>query len=171
MAKGKKRASGEGTVRKRPDGLWEARLSTPGHRPKSFYGKTQAEALSKRAEAKKALEDGLSFDSREQTVEQYLERWLDGPLKQSVWISTYKDYAWVARKHLIPEIGRTKLSKLTAEDLDHLYAKKIASGLGPYSVDKIHSVIRVALQRAVKKRLISYNVARDAEPRPRPRRR
>ncbi len=159
-----KRASGEGTIRKRPDGLWEARLSVPGRKPKSFYGKTQAEALRKRAEAKRALEDGLSFDSREQTVGHYLERWLDGPLKQTVWISTYEDYAWICRKHLIPEIGHIKLSRLTAEDLDYLYAKKIASGLGPSTVDRIHSVIRVALGRAVKKRLIPFNVARDAEP-------
>jgi hypothetical protein len=45
----RKRANGEGTIRKRPNGLWEARLSTPGHyRAKSFYGKTQAEARRKR---------------------------------------------------------------------------------------------------------------------------
>jgi hypothetical protein len=41
----KKRASGEGTIRKRPNGLWEARLSVPGqYKTKSFYGKTQADA-------------------------------------------------------------------------------------------------------------------------------
>lgn len=71
----KKRAKGEGTIRKRADGLWEARLSVPGRRtPKSFYGKTQAEAVKKRAEAKRALEDGYSLDSRNQTVGEYLER-------------------------------------------------------------------------------------------------
>jgi integrase len=37
----------------------------------------------------------------------------------------------------------------------------------PRTVGYIHSTIRVALQRAVKKRLIPYNVARDAEPPPR----
>ena len=48
--KGKKRAAGEGHVRQRPDGLWETRISIPGGKPKSFYGKTQAEALRKRNE-------------------------------------------------------------------------------------------------------------------------
>ena len=73
----------------------------------------------------------------------------------------------ICRKYLIPEIGRLKLAKLTAEDLDRLYARKIASGQRPSIVGYIHSTIRVALQRALKKRLIPCNVARDAEPPPR----
>jgi integrase len=164
----KKRASGEGTIRKRPNGLWEARLSISGqYRTKSFYGKTQAEAHRKREEARKALEAGHSLDSQRQTVGEYLEGWIEGPLNGSVAPKTYADYAWICRKHLIPEIGRIRLSKLTAEDLDQLYARKTAAGLGPRTVGYIHSTVRVALQRAVKKRLILYNVARDAEPPPR----
>jgi hypothetical protein len=80
----RKRAKGEGTIRKRADGLWEARLPVPGGTPKSFYGKTQAEAVEKRAEAKRALDDGYSLDSGKQTVGEYLERWLEGPLSSSV---------------------------------------------------------------------------------------
>jgi len=52
--KTKKRASGEGLIRKRPDGRWEVRI-TVGTDPvtgkpkfKHFYGKTQAEAREKR---------------------------------------------------------------------------------------------------------------------------
>ena len=125
----------------------------------------QADARRKREEARKALEAGHSLDSQRQTVGEYLEGWIEGPLKGSVAPKTYADYAWICRKHLIPEIGRVRLSKLTAEDLDRLYARKTAVGLGPRTVGYIYSTIRVALQRAVKKRLIPYNVARDAEPR------
>ncbi len=128
----KKRASGEGTIRKRPNGLWEARLSISGqYRTKSFYGKTQAEARRKCEEARKTLEAGHSLDSQSQTVSEYLEGWIEGPLKGSVAPKTYADYAWICRKHLIPEIGRVRLSRLTAEDLDRLYARKTAADLGP----------------------------------------
>jgi integrase len=99
-----------------------------------------------------------------QTVGEYLEGWIEGPLKGSVAPKTYADYAWICRKHLIPEIGCLGLSKLTAEDLDRLYARKTAAGLGPRTVGSIHSTVRVALQRAAKKSLVPYNVARDAEP-------
>ena len=97
----------------------------------------------------------------------YLEDWIEGPLKGSVAPKTYADYSWICRKHLIPKIGRIKLAKLAAEDLDRLYARKSAAGQGARTVGYIHSTIRVVLQRAVKKRLIPYNVARDAEPPPR----
>ena len=163
MAK-RKRASGEGTIRKRADGLWEVRLSITGRSPKSFYGKTQAEALRKRDEAKGRLADGFDFDADRLTLGEYMERWLEGPLKRSVATSTYEGYAYRARKYIIPALGDIKLNDLTAEHLDGLYEQKSASGLGPRSVNFIHATIRVALQRAVKKRLIPYNVARDAEP-------
>lgn len=38
----KKRADGEGSICKRPNGTWEAHLSIPGqYKTKSFYGKTK----------------------------------------------------------------------------------------------------------------------------------
>jgi len=90
---------------------------------------------------------------------------IEGPLKNSVAPKTHADYACICRKHLIPEIGRVRLSKLTAEDLDRLYARKTATGLGPRTVGYMHSTVRVALQRAVKKRLIPYNVPVTPSPR------
>jgi hypothetical protein len=65
----------------------------------------------------------------------------------------------LTRKHIIPAVGHVKLKELTAERLDELYTQKSNSGLGARTVNYIHSTIRVALQRAVKKRLILYNVA------------
>lgn len=160
-----KRGNGEGTIRKRPDGLWEARLSVPGQRaPKSFYGKTQAEALRKREGARAQLNGGILLNADRLTLGEYMERWLGGPLKQSVWVRTYEDYAWLTRKHIVPALGHVKLKELTAEHLDELYVQKSDSGLGTRTINYIHSTIRVALQRAVKKRLIPHNVARDAEP-------
>jgi integrase len=87
-------------------------------------------------------------------------------LRTSVSKSTHDDYAHLARRHLIPDrgVGKKKLKDLTVEDLDDLYARKTAEGLSPRTVNYIHSVIWVALQRAVKKRMIPYNVARDADP-------
>lgn len=95
---------------------------------------------------------------------EYLNRWVEGPLKTSVARKTHDDYSWIVRKHLTPAIGKVKLKDLTTEHLDIFYARKVLDGLGPRTVGYIHSTIRIALQRAVKKRLVPYNVARDAEP-------
>jgi integrase len=76
--------------------------------PKSFYGKTQAEALRKREEAKSNLGSGLHFDVDRLTLGAYMERWLEGPLKRSVATSTYEDYVYRARKYIIPADRRHK---------------------------------------------------------------
>jgi integrase len=164
----RRRAKGEGTVRERSDGLWEAReppeIVPFGEKPRSFYGKSKSEVVRKLREALRERERGFSPSVDRITVGEYLERWIEGPLRESVSEKTYDDYAWVCRKYLIPEIGRAKLKNLTVEHLDDLYARKVREGLSPRTVAYIHATIRVALQRAVKKRLIPFNVARDADP-------
>ena len=42
-----RRGHNEGTIRQRPDGTWEARLSLPGGRRKSFHAKTRREVQDK----------------------------------------------------------------------------------------------------------------------------
>ena len=164
----RRRAKGEGTVRQRSDGLWEAREPPEGvpfgEKPRSFYGKSKSEAVRKLRASLRDREQGLSTEVDKLTIGQYLERWVEGPLRESVSAKTRDDYAWICRKHLIPAIGRMKLKKLTAEHLDDLYAQKVREGLSPRTVGYVHATIRVALQRAVKKRLIPFNVARDADP-------
>ena len=164
----RRRARGEGTVRERSDGLWETpeppEVVPFGEKPRSFYGKSKAEAVRRLREAMRDREQGYSADIDHLTIGQYLEEWIEGPLRDSVSDKTRDDYAWLCRKHVIPEIGRMKLKKLTAEHLDRLYSRKSREGLSPRTVGYIHATIRVALQRAVKKRLIPFNVARDADP-------
>ncbi len=173
MAKKKGRSSGEGTVRTHKSGLKEVRLLVPeelraalgGRRNISFYGRTEAEAFARREEGRRELLEGAyAFDARKLTVGEYLNRWVEGPLKTTVARKTHDDYSWIVRKYLVPALGKVKLKDLTAEHLDGLYARKVLDGLSPRTVGYIHSTIRVALQRAVKKRLVPYNVARDADP-------
>lgn len=49
----RRRAKGEGTVRERSDGLWEAREPPEdvpfGEKPRSFYGKSKSEAAASSA--------------------------------------------------------------------------------------------------------------------------
>ena len=163
VAKGKRRASGEGTIRRRPDGLWEARLSVPGKRPKSFYGKTQAEVIAKREQAKK-VRDGLAFDPRGLTMKAYLERWLSDSVRGSVSQRTYDDYEWAVRLHIVPELGGVMLKDLTPAHLQALYRAKLDSGLAPSSVLHIHRALHRALGRATRWRLIPFNPAEDVDP-------
>lgn len=124
-------------MRERSDGLWEAREppeAVPfGEKPRSFYGKSRAVALRKLCEAMRDREQGFSTDSDRLTIGEYLERWVEGPLRESVAEKTYDDYSWICRKHLIPALGRMKLKKLTAEHLDGRIYSRHHPGRAPES--------------------------------------
>lgn len=132
----------------------------------SFYAKKKGDALAKRDAARRDMEEG-KLTGRDITFGAYLIRWLD--TSEALGLAaerTLHDRRYYSERHLIPpdKLGDVPLGDLTAEDLDMLYARLSAGGMGPRSVNHVHAAARIALQRAVKKRLITYNPARDADP-------
>ena len=85
---------------------------------------------------------------------------------QPVGERTLQDYRYWSEKHLIPALGLLPLDDLTAEEFDSLYARLAKKGMGARGINHVHATARVALQRAVKKRLIPYNPVKDADPPP-----
>jgi hypothetical protein len=73
-----RKSNGEGSVRQRANGLWEARIMLDGGKSKSFYGATKAEALKKLRTALNARDKGLPvlMDER-QTVGAFLRQWMN----------------------------------------------------------------------------------------------
>ena len=130
----KKRANGEGSIRKRKDGRWEGRY-TAGHDPttgktiyKNVLGKTQAEVKEK---LKKAIEEAGKLDiarAGQYTVGQWLDLWLENYAKLKVRPSSYQTYQGFIKNHVKPSIGDIPLSKLTTMDLQQLYKKLLESG-------------------------------------------
>ena len=164
IAKGK-RAHGEGSYKKRKDGRWEAQYTiyTPsGTKRKSVYGRTKAEVTVKLRKILADRDGGVYFDAENLTVGEYLDRWLEGSVKGSVWYTTYRDYAGHVRNHIAPELGRLKLAKLTPAHVQTLYRKKMDSGLSSRTVNYIHATLHKALEQAVKWRLVPYNVSDSA---------
>jgi integrase len=167
----RRRAKGEGTIRLRSDGRYEGReppeIVPLGEKSRSFYGKSEREVAKKIRQARREREQGLNARSR-QTVAAYLESWVAGPLKNSVARTTHQQYAVLVRKYLIPGIGKIKLAEITAQDLDDLYADMEERSVGERTARYVHQVISSALERAARKHLIPFNVARYADPPPMP---
>jgi integrase len=95
-----------------------------------------------------------------------MDRWLEST-KDKVMPGTYKPYEAIVRLHVKPTLGRTKLDKLNAMQLERLYGQKLDAGLSARRVRYIHVTIRKALKDAVRLQLLSRNVADAAIP-PRP---
>ena len=123
----KKRANGEGNIRKRKDGRWEGRY-TAGYDEKtgkriikSVLGKTQAEVKEKLA---KAVAEAENVDVRradEYTLGTWLQTWYELYAKPHLRFSTAEYYRRGIELHIVPRIGDIPLKKLTGRDLQWLY--------------------------------------------------
>ena len=76
-----RRGNNEGTIRKRADGRWEARVALPDGKKKCFYGKTRQEVARRLNEALRDKEQGLPIVDERQTLGQYLLTWIDTKFK------------------------------------------------------------------------------------------
>lgn len=168
----RRRGHNEGSIHQRAsDGLWVADLSLDygldGKRVrKRLYGKTRAEVNRKLQEAMTSHRDGLTVQTRDQTVGQYLAHWLEAAVRPSVRPKTYVSYEQVCRVHLIPALGRHKLSKLNAKNVAAYMTSKQATGASGVTVNYHRSVLRIALNQAMRWDLVSRNVAALTQPRP-----
>ena len=55
----------------------------------------------------------------------------------------------IVRIHLVPSLGKTQLSRMTALHLQSLYHFKLDSGLSARTVQIIHATLHKALKQAV----------------------
>ena len=124
----KKRANGEGNIRKRKDDRWEGRY-TAGYDAKTgrriirnVLGRTQAEVNEK---LKRALEETNGLDvsktADEYTVASWLRTWYELYAKPNIRTAIANRYELIIEHYTIPRIGSVKLKELTTRHLQKLY--------------------------------------------------
>lgn len=154
-----RKSNGEGLIRLRTDGRWEARVSLGNGQMKCYYARTKTEALKKQRDAMHAMDRGLPIALNErQTLGQFLPHWLDVK-KPQLKTSTWMRYRVFAVNHIIPALGRVQLVKLTPQHLQHLYAMKLDEGWSSTTAHHLHTVLHGALQQAWRWGLVARNVA------------
>jgi len=152
-----RRGRGEGGVRLRADGRWEASIAVGDGSRKSHYTKTQRDALRWLADARRSIEQGAALPDERQTVAAYLTTWL-ASVEHDLKAGTVQRHAEIVRLHLVPRLGRLKLAKLTPLAVQSLYSDLLASGLAPSTVERIHAVLHKALEDAVRLDALPRNV-------------
>jgi integrase len=155
--------SGEGSVYQRSgDGRWCAALSVPGKPRIVLYAKTKREVLEKRREAERRLEQGLPATDKAVTVEQLFDEWLESVrLRRSA--GTLRYYKQIVANHILPEVGKWKVSALQPKDVDRLVAKAADAGLSSSTVGRVRSVLVSALKFGISRRYCSRNVTSETE--------
>ena len=164
----KRRGHGEGSISRRKDGRWEARIDlgweNGKRRRKAFYGRTRAEVAAKLTEALAEQRRGVPMVDEREQLGPWLDRWLVEIAEPRVRRSTFLSYEAIVRNHLRPMLGKQRLSKFTAETVLRYMQRKRAAGLSPRSVQFQHAVLRKPLGDAERLGLVTRNVAKLATP-------
>jgi integrase len=152
-----KRGHGEGSIYRRKDGRWTAEISLEGRKSKFLYGKTRKEVQEKLKTALYEQQQGMLVTGPQQKVGQFLSHWLEDVHKQSIRPRTYERYEEIVRLHLVPEIGHHHIQKLSPQNLQAFYKKKLEDGLSATTVISFHNLLHKALETAVRGNLLARN--------------
>jgi integrase len=161
-----KNANGEGTIYQIQSGLkkgqYVAQITIgryPDSKPKrkTFYGKTKTEAKQKRDEYLEEKNMGIDLETAKTiTFGEWLMQFLELYKKSKLRTSTYESYMMNTENHIIPELGNICLSNLNTSHIQGFY-NKLDNKLSPATIQKIHNIIKQALDKAVGTHLISWN--------------
>ena len=163
----KRRGRGEGSITKRADGRWHARVDLGwqnGRRVrKHIYGRTRAEVREALAAALRNAAQGLPALDERQTVGQFLRSWL--ALKQTTLRPrAYASYEQVVRGHLEPGVGKLRLAKLTPQQLSDWFQTHQAAGASARTIRYARTVLRAALNQALRWGMVARNAAALTDP-------
>lgn len=164
----KRRANLEGTVTQRRDGRWEARLSLPGGRRRSYYAKTKQEAVGKLQKGQAAVLTGQVVAGDRLKVGDFLESWLRDVASQRVRPRTFTSYQELVRLHITPAIGYLPLAKLTPKNVEGMMAGLRQDRVGARTVQHCRQALRAALNVAMRWDLVTRNAAALSSPPPVP---
>jgi integrase len=164
-----RRERGEGRVHQRKsDGRWCGSI-TIGYRDgkridKWVYGSKKREVLQKLDKLKREYQQGLHVQGQRQTVEQFLQAWLEAFIKPPRRKrSTYQSYEEMTRLYIIPALGHIQLDKLAPEHVQHMVNELSKTHLSPRTVQYTASILSRALNKAVNFGYLARNVVQVVE--------
>ena len=150
----------EGSVFQRADGRWAAKYRDPSGKWRYLYRKSKGEARKALRQAPKDRDEGVSPTTI--TVVAFLDSWLVD-MRDAVGHRTWLNHEGIVRLHLKPTIGAKRLAQLIPKDVHRPKTSKLAGGLSPGRVRKIHGTLSRALKDAVRWRDVAAEVTPPKE--------
>lgn len=170
-----KRKYGEGSIFLRKDGRWEGRVvvgykENGNPKTKNVTAKTQSECKEKLQELKEQCGRTTDRLKPDMPFGDWMDFWYQNFSKPKIRQTTQECYENRIYNHIIPEIGKIPLCKLTQNDLQQFYARLkkggrrrlveyYGEGLSDRMVRSCHTTCRTALEKAVTEGLITTNPA------------
>lgn len=162
-----------GTIRPRGKGRWQVQVYV-GRHPTTGRRRFRARTVEgTRRDAERALtrllaevDAGRVGHGDHLTVEALIDRWI--AQREHDWSpKTTRETRRITTNHALPSLATTKVERLRPADLDALYRRLLAEGVGRSTIETLHRRLHAALAQAVRWDLIATNPAERASP-PRP---
>lgn len=134
----------------------------------SFKG-TKREAEAELVRLKAAANRGDYIDPTKTTLGEFLDRWETWAATQ-VSAKTLERYRELARHHVRPHLGATRIQRLKTADFAELYGKlqrpktEDGAGLAPRTVGHVHRLLHRVFGHALKWGMVAANPVSAAEP-------
>jgi integrase len=151
----------KGHIRERSPGHWaiviDVRDPATGRRKRKWhsYKGTKRQAENERTRLIQEMNAGSYIVPSKATLAAYLEVWLTD-VRSRVSPKTHHRYCELARKNIVPLLGKTLLKDLQPAAISHAYARLLESGhrkgggLSAGSVRHVHRLLKQALAQAVR---------------------
>ena len=157
-----RRNNNEGSIRKRPNGLWEAQY-VAGYKPdgkpirRSLYGKTKQDVQTKLRDTLLQIERDEYVEPNCMTVGEWLDEWWTIYCLPSKKNSTCTGYENEINLHLKPYLGNRLLQELKAQHVQAAINVLIKEGKAPSTIRKAYTILHAALEQAVINQMLLHN--------------
>jgi integrase len=156
-------------IRRGPE-VWMVRIYTgrdPETGKRKYIGKAIHGGLrAAQAHLNKMLAErdvGRNIRSSRQTLDQYLNHWLDICARPRLRAKSFRDYTSLLARYIRPRLGSRPLGELSAAEIQTLYSELLKRELSARTIRYTHAVLISALRQAVRWKLLLTNPAEDVD--------
>jgi len=134
---------------------WVAKFPLGGGKYVKHYAPTELAARQELEQLRRL--HASDHDTASGTLDAYLAQWLRSLV--NVRESTKVSYAAHVNNHISPLLGGIPVARLRPSDVRRLVSARLAAGLSPSTVRRIHSTLHAALAQGVQERALTDNAA------------
>ena len=100
---------------------------------------------------------GIAVKPAQQTLNEYLDRWLETAVKPKVRPKTWMGYRSLLHNHIRPALGARPLAKIKPLEVQQAFHDMIDRGLSARTIEYTRMVLRQAFKQAIQWRLLTFN--------------
>lgn len=101
---------------------------------------------------------GINIEPASESLDKYLEKWLQSVVRSRVREATFDDYKYVLDRYVRPTLGAIKLCDIRSIDIQKVYGDMLDEReLSARTVRMTHAVLSSAMKQAVRWHMLSRN--------------